>query len=144
MWAHSGHLVTGMWIKISIAGTEVIGEITPVITVGLIVIWNLASHPLFRVSGRDLVFDLALTPWEAILGATIPVRTLGGEVALTVKPGTTAGQKMRLSGRGLPSLLGNPGDLYALVKIVVPAQVSKAEQELYSQLAAVSNFNPRA
>jgi len=109
----------------------------------LYVVLNIAPHSLFRVSGRDLFFDLALAPWEAALGAKIQIPTLGGKVELEVKPGTSSGQRLRLSKRGLPSQHGDAGDLYATTQIVVPKKTSVHEQQLYEQLAAASDFNPR-
>ncbi len=109
----------------------------------LFVVLHIAPHPLFRVDGRDLYFDLLLTPWEAVLGAAITIQTLGGEVELQVKPGTLSGQNLRLTGRGLHRADGSAGDLYSVVKIVTPQKVSKKEQELYAQLAKLSEFEPR-
>ena len=57
---------------------------------------QIAPHRLFRVSGRDLYMDLPLAPWEAVLGAAIEIPTLGGPVRLKIKPGTQAGQQLRL------------------------------------------------
>jgi curved DNA-binding protein len=110
----------------------------------LYVVLSIAPHPLFRASGRDLYLDLALAPWEAQLGAVVELPTLGGSVELTVKAGTSSGQQLRLGGRGMPSPDGGVGDLYAVVQIVLPKTVSKAEQELYEKLAAASDFKPRA
>lgn len=106
---------------------------------------NIALHPhsLFRVSGHDLYLDLPLTPWEAALGAAVEVPTLGGSVHLKVPPGTHAGQKLRLAGRGLPKPHEGEGDLFAIVQIVVPTVLSEAERALFKQLAEGSNFNPR-
>jgi len=103
----------------------------------------LQPHPLYRPDGRDLYIDLPLTPWEAVLGASVHVPTLAGTVELSVKPGTTAGQKLRLAKRGLASADGNIGALYAVVRIEVPKTVGAREHELLEQLAAASNFNPR-
>jgi curved DNA-binding protein len=103
----------------------------------------LQEHPLYRVSGRDLYMDLPLAPWEAVLGATVPIPTLAGSVELKVKPGTLAGQKLRLAKRGLAAADGSSGALYAVVKIVVPSTLSAAERDLFEQLAAVSDFKPR-
>ncbi|MBA3479856.1 MAG: DnaJ domain-containing protein [Lautropia sp.] len=100
-------------------------------------------HPLFRVEGADLYFDLALAPWEAVLGATVKVPTLAGAVDLKIGPGTPAGRKLRLSGRGLPRRDKTTGDLFAIVRLVVPTAVSEAERALYQQLADVSRFDPR-
>ena len=104
----------------------------------------LRPHALFRVDGHDLYLDLPLAPWEAALGATIEIPTLGGPVQLKVPPGTGAGKKMRLSKRGLPIPQGGEGDLYAVVHLAMPADVTKPEQALYKQLAEASTFDPRA
>lgn len=104
----------------------------------------LRPHPLFRVSGHDLYLDLPLAPWEAVLGASVEVPTLGGPVRLKVPPNTHAGQQLRLSGRGLPKPDGKEGDLFALAQVVVPAATNERERELFKQLAEASTFNPRA
>ena len=101
---------------------------------------NLAPHPIFRVDQRDLYFDLMLSPWEATLGAEIEVPTLNQTVMLTVPPGTRAGRKLRLRGRGLST---DHSDLYALVHIDVPDKLSFRERELLQELAKVSAFKPR-
>jgi curved DNA-binding protein len=103
----------------------------------------LHPHPLFRVSGHDLYLDLPLAPWEAVLGASVEVPTLGGPVRLKVPPDTHAGQQLRLSNRGLPRPKGKEGDLFAIAQIVVPAATGERERELFKQLAAASTFNPR-
>jgi len=104
----------------------------------------LHPHPLFRVSGHDLYFDLPLAPWEAVLGAGVEVPTLGGPVRLKVPPNTHAGQRLRLSGRGLPKPNGREGDLFAIAQIVVPTEIGERERELFRQLAEASTFDPRA
>lgn len=103
----------------------------------------LHPHPLFRVSGHNLYLDLPLAPWEAVLGATVEVPTMGGPVRLKVPPNTHAGQQLRLAGRGLPKPAGNEGDLFAIAQIVVPTAAGESERELFRQLAAGSTFNPR-
>jgi curved DNA-binding protein len=110
----------------------------------LYVLLSIAAHPLFRVNGRDLTLELLLAPWEAVLGSAVEIATLRGNVELKIKPGTSSGQRLRLAGRGLPAPDGSSGDLYAVVQIVTPKTVSKAEQELYEQLASASDFHPRA
>lgn len=105
---------------------------------------TLAPHPVFRPDGHDLHLDLALAPWEAALGAEVEVPTLDGAVLLTVPPGTRAGRKLRLRGRGLADGRGGRGDLYALVHVDVPGTLTERERELFRELAAVSRFDPRA
>jgi len=105
---------------------------------------TIAPHPVFRPAGHDLHFDLPLAPWEAALGAEVQVPTLGGPVLLTVPPGTQAGRKLRLRGRGLAAGHGSRGDLYAHVRIEVPARLTPRERELFETLARESRFDPRA
>jgi curved DNA-binding protein len=95
------------------------------------------------VSGHELFLDLPLAPWEAVLGTSVEVPTLGGSVQLKIPPGTRAGQQLRLAGRGLPKPHSGGGDLFAIVQIAVPSATSERERALYSELAGASAFNPR-
>jgi len=104
---------------------------------------SLKPHRLYRASGHDLYVDLPLAPWEAALGASVEVPTPAGAVNLKVRPGTSSGQKLRLGGRGLPRPRGGAGDLFAVAQIVVPAELSARERELYGELQGASGFNPR-
>jgi curved DNA-binding protein len=104
---------------------------------------EIVPHRVYRVSGRDLYLDLPLAPWEAVLGATVEIPTPGGSVRLKIKPGTQAGQQLRLAKRGLPKP-GHEGDLYAIVQVAVPTSASDRENALYTQLAEASTFDPRA
>jgi curved DNA-binding protein len=99
-------------------------------------------HPLYRVEGRDLYLDLPVAPWEAALGATVKVPTLGGTVELKIPEGSVSGRKMRLKGRGLP---GNPpGDCYVILTIALPPADTVAAKDLYRKMEKELNFNPRA
>ena len=97
----------------------------------------------FRLDGRDIATDLPVSPWEAVLGATVAVHTPGGEAKVKVPPGSSTGRRLRLRGEGMPNPRGKPGDLYAEVKVVVPPKPTKSERELFEQLATVSTFDPR-
>jgi curved DNA-binding protein len=88
--------------------------------------------------------DLPLAPWEAVLGTDVDLPTPGGSVRLTVRPGTRAGQQLRLAGRGMARGSGAPGDLYALVRIEVPTVVDDRQRELWRALAQSARFDPRA
>ena len=99
-------------------------------------------HPFFRAEQRDVHLQLPITPWEAALGATVKVPTLGGPVDLKIPKGSRADQKMRLKGRGLPG--SPPGDQIATLQIVAPPANTPAAEQLYRQLADALPFNPRA
>jgi curved DNA-binding protein len=110
----------------------------------LYLVVRIAPHPIYRLEGRDLYVELRLAPWEAALGTSVAVPTPGGEAKVKVPEGTSSGKRLRLRGRGMPNPRGKPGDLFAEARIVVPAKPSKAERELFEQLAAVSDFDPRS
>lgn len=109
----------------------------------LYLVVRILPHPLFRVHGRNILVDLKLAPWEAALGATVPVTTPGGENKVTVPPGSSSGRRLRLRGQGMPDPAGHPGDLFAEVKIMVPPRPSDRERELFAELATSSTFDPR-
>ena len=100
------------------------------------------AHPLFRVDGRDLYLDLPVTPWEAALGATVKVPTLGGVVELKIPDGSGSGRKLRLKGRGIPG--DPPGDCYVVLAIALPPADTEAAKNFYKKMAQELNFNPRA
>src|SRR3954468_9606332 len=100
----------------------------------LYLVVRLQPHPLFRVDGKDITVPLRLAPWEGALGATVPVATPGGETTVTVPAGTSTGRRVRLRGRGMPDPGGHPGDLYADVRIMVPASLTDRERELFTEL----------
>jgi curved DNA-binding protein len=105
---------------------------------------GLRPHPLFRLRDRDLYVDLAVSPWEAALGAEVPVPTLDGNARVKVPPGSSSGRRLRLRGQGMPGSAGAPaGDLYAIVMIRMPKKLTKKERELFQRLASVSKFDPR-
>ncbi len=105
---------------------------------------RLLPHPRFTVEhADDLVTDLPVAPWEAVLGAQAPVETLDGRVQLTIPPGSQSGQKLRLHGQGLRRRDGGSGDLYVRLQVVVPTKPTVEERELFQRLAAVSSFRPR-
>jgi len=107
----------------------------------LIVTVNIAPHPLYTVQGRNLSLVLPLAPWEAALGAKLDVPTPAGKVKLSVPAGTQAGARLRLKGKGLPGK--TPGDLFAVVKIVMPEESTGTARELWGKLAEEVTFNPR-
>lgn len=102
-----------------------------------------AQHPDWQVRGADLMCHLELAPWEAVLGATVPVRTLEGSISVKVPAGFQQGQKLRVRGKGLPAGGAKRGDLYVEASIQVPSHISKEDELLWKQLATQSTFNPR-
>lgn len=102
---------------------------------------DIAPHPLFSVDGRDIHLNLPVSPWEAALGQTVNVPTLGGKVELKIPAGAQSGQKLRLKGRGLPG--SSPGDQYVTLQVVMPPAQTAKSRELFEALAEEVPFNPR-
>jgi curved DNA-binding protein len=101
-----------------------------------------APHPLYRPEGRDLQLELPVAPWEAALGASVPVPTPAGTVELKIPAGSKAGTRLRLRGRGLPA--NPPGDLHVTLQLALPPADSEAARAAYGAFAAAVPFNPRA
>jgi curved DNA-binding protein len=109
----------------------------------LYLVVRIAPHPRYRLSGRDIHVALPVAPWEAALGAYLPVATPGGDVKVRVPAGSSSGRRLRLRGEGMPNKHGRPGDLYVEISIRVPPKPTRRERELFEELAAASNFDPR-
>ena len=93
------------------------------------------THSQYEVDGRNILHVLQVTPWQAALGTTINVPTLGGKVGLKIPAGSEAGRKLRLRGRGLP---GTPqGDQIVELEITAPVPSNEEQTEAYRQLARV-------
>ena len=92
-----------------------------------------AAHPQFEVDGRNIIHVLPVTPWQAALGATLSVPTLGGPVEVKIPADSEAGRKLRLRGRGLP---GNPaGDQIVELEVTAPKAGTDEQREAYRELA---------
>jgi len=100
------------------------------------------EDPRFRLEGRDVHLTLPIAPWEAALGATITVPTLGGAVDLKIPAGSDSGKRMRLRGRGMPGAA--PGDQFVTLEIHAPHADTAAQRELYERMRDAFAFDPRA
>lgn len=104
-------------------------------------------HAHYRIELRDVYLDLPVAPWEAALGAEIEVPTPSGSVALTIPPGSGAGRKLRLKGRGIPGGKSGAaaGDFYFVLQVVLPSAASDKDRDVYRALAAqYPGYKPRA
>jgi curved DNA-binding protein len=105
---------------------------------------RLQQHAHVRVDGKDLELDLPVTVPEAALGAEVELPTFEGPVRLRVPAGAASGTKLRLRGKGLPDVRGGArGDLYAVVRIVLPAG-GEALEEAVRPLEKLYKGDPRA
>jgi molecular chaperone DnaJ/curved DNA-binding protein len=110
----------------------------------LYLVVSVAPHPQFERKGDDVTLSLPITAPEAALGATIEVPTLRGKVSMKVPPSTSSGRIFRLRGYGMPRLKGGgAGDQLVTVKIVMPAELTPAERDMYERLKALRTDSPR-
>ncbi|WP_166266997.1 curved DNA-binding protein [Providencia sp. M-27] len=104
---------------------------------------RIAPHPLFDIKGHDLEVVVPLAPWEAALGTKVTIPTLKDPIVITVPANSQAGQKLRLKGKGLKHK-GTAGDLYAIIKIVMPNSSNAEADALWRKLAETQqSFDPR-
>lgn len=103
---------------------------------------EIQPHRHFTPDGRDILLRLPIAPWEAALGATVQVPTLGGTVNLKIPAGSQSGQRLRLKGRGLPG--DPPGDELVILEIVTPPANTEEARRVYQHMAEQLRFNPRA
>ena len=99
---------------------------------------DFAKHPLFEIDGNDIALVLPVSPWEAALGASIEVPTLGGKVNLKIPPNSQNGNKLRLKGRGL-----GDGDQIVVLKIVNPRVESDRQRAAFEAMKNGFQFDPR-
>ncbi len=97
---------------------------------------QVADDPRFEVKGEDLLTEVTVDLYTAVLGGEVTVQTLAGNVVLTIPAGTQPGQSIRLAGRGLPRLNSpsSKGDLYAHIKVKIPQKLTSREKELFQEL----------
>ena len=103
---------------------------------------ELEPHPQFELDGRDLRTRVKIAPWQAALGGSVAVPTLGGPVQIRVPERTSTGRRIRLRGRGLPNPAGAAGDLLVELEIAIPTELSAGERDLYERLRDLARPAP--
>ena len=93
-------------------------------------------HEEFERHDYDLYSEVKISYPKAVLGGEVTVKTIDGEVACTIKPGTQTGTRMRLRGKGVPSLRNKKlrGNHYVDFVVDVPTSVTKEQKKLLQQL----------
>jgi curved DNA-binding protein len=95
------------------------------------------KHPDFDVRGSDVYYDLEIPVWKAVMGGDVEIPTLDGRAKLHVPAGAQNGQKFRLTGRGLPGKEGRRGDFFAVLRPVLPRNLTSRERELWKEIASL-------
>ncbi|MBV8344462.1 MAG: molecular chaperone DnaJ [Candidatus Eremiobacteraeota bacterium] len=102
----------------------------------LYVYLSIAAHPLFTRNGRDTFVDVPVSFPQAALGATVAVPSLGGEVEVSIAPGTQSQTRLRLRGYGMPSVRGSQrGDHHVTIHVAVPTKLNNRQRDLLEQYA---------
>ncbi|BBL59989.1 DnaJ C-terminal domain-containing protein [Methylomonas koyamae] len=99
-------------------------------------------HPKLRVDGSNLHLTLPVAPWEAALGAVLPINLFDTGLKVRIPEGTQSGQQLRVRGKGIPS--ATPGDLLLDIQVVLPPANTDKAKELYQTMARELAFDPRA
>lgn len=100
------------------------------------------DHPLFIRDDCDIYLELPITITDAVLGTKKDVPTLYGNVKLTIPAGSQTNDKHRLKGKGIENVHShNKGDMYVVLKIVVPNKLSHEQKKLYEQLSKTDEEN---
>jgi DnaJ-class molecular chaperone len=108
----------------------------------LYILTTLHPHPYFRRDGLDVLVDVPVSLYEALLGAKVDVPTLDGKVTMTIPPGTTGGAKLRVKGKGIHRG-SEQGDQFVIVKIILPKSLDDSDKDLIQKLAAKHPIDPR-
>jgi curved DNA-binding protein len=97
-----------------------------------------AQHPDYRVEGGDLIHELEVPVAKAVLGGEFEVPTPDGTVRLKIPPGTQAGRKFRVKGRGLRTGADTRGDYFVEVQVELPTTLTEEARDLWEKLARIS------
>ena len=113
----------------------------------LILVVGVRPHPYFRrdeANPQTVLLDCPISVWEAILGGKVEVPTLDGPVTLTVPPGSSGGQKLRVRGRGIEKAGGERGDQLVILKVVAPKDLTDADRRLVEELRGRNPVDARS
>ncbi len=111
----------------------------------LYLIISVRPHEFFRRDGNDIVCTVPITVTEAALGTKIEVPSINGKTLLRIPPGTQSGQKLRLRGKGSPSLRGGQqGNQIVEIRVIVPKIADERSKEILRELETLNRENPRS
>ncbi|MDP6544736.1 MAG: DnaJ C-terminal domain-containing protein [Phycisphaerae bacterium] len=108
----------------------------------LYIIISVRPHPYFTANGNDITVEVPISITEAALGAKVDVPTVDGMTTVTVPPGTSSGQRLRLRKKGIKAASGR-GDQFVLIKIAIDKQVSAEGRKLLEEFQSHQQSDPR-
>lgn len=104
---------------------------------------SIPPHPIYRREGDDLIMDLPVTLYDAVLGGKVEAPTPDGPVTLTVPKAANTGTRLRLKGRGMADAQGKRGDLFARLVITLPETADSALEAFAEQQRKERPYSPR-
>lgn len=104
---------------------------------------NILKHEKFKLEGANIILDLPLSPWEAMLGCKVEVQNIDSNIFISVPENVVSGERLRVANSGYLDGLGGRGDLLLEIKIMIPKRPTNEELELFKKLKEVSDFCPR-
>lgn len=105
----------------------------------VILVLKLEPHPSYKLEGDDIRVVVNVLDYTAVLGGTVRVPTLDGDVEMNLPKGTQSGRSLRLRGKGWVKRDGTRGDAFAEIRVVIPTNASQEMLELYQKLQEVSS-----
>ncbi len=97
------------------------------------------NHPLFKREESDLYVELPVTVTDLVLGSVREMNTLDGRIEVKIPSGSQAGEILRVKGKGIANVhTGRPGDLYIVLKLILPTKLNKTQKELFNELKNTS------
>jgi molecular chaperone DnaJ len=111
----------------------------------LYIVTEVEPHPIFERKGDNFYVKVPVTVTEAALGAKVEVPTIDGPSTIKIPPGSQSGQKLRLHGKGAPSLRDSRlrGDQFVELQVVVPRVGDERTKEILRELARLNPEDPR-
>jgi DnaJ-class molecular chaperone len=128
----------GSRVRIKGKGQDIGGRVSD-----LYIVTRVTPHLHFRRDGLDVILELPISMYEALLGTKVEVPTLEGPVTLTVPPGTSSGAKLRIKGRGVHRG-SEHGDQLVLIKVLVPRTLDADDKHLVEKLARKHPIDARS
>ncbi len=97
--------------------------------------FQVKEHPLFKREGSDIYLEVPIDVATAMLGGEVEIPTIDGNLVVEIKAGTQTGEKQRIKGKGMPEQNSSRrGDMYIILKIVVPDKLDKTQKQLLEEL----------
>ncbi|MDD2490077.1 MAG: molecular chaperone DnaJ [Bacilli bacterium] len=97
--------------------------------------FKVQNHPLYEREGDDIYLEYPITITDAILGCKKEVKTLDGEIILTIPAGTQSGSKFLLKGKGVINIsTKKKGNMYVIAKVVIPDKLDRKQKDLIKEL----------